>query len=175
MSPSRRTNYLLLLLVIGLPICFWAMSSLASAKEDARLKSVSLQLVKAEIADLRDARGTSSLTPSERADLTRRVRTAATSARVSDQLLSIESGQESRDAGGATSHAPVYLRFSAVTLEQLVSFLDDVSAGPEAASVGAIDLSIPQGVDATVKQNAESWTAEVTLSQDVPIEPGPTP
>ena len=154
MSSPRTTKLLLLLLALSTLACAIATQRAKSKHHSAQTAQEDLQQIRHDIAQLTISPANTTAPLSQTSDVDRLIRDAATRAGAADALAGVEPGR-TNDAG----ETPVILGFTAVSLQQLATFVHTLGTSPTPVRTDAIELSAADSVD-----QYERWTATITIS-----------
>ena len=164
----QLTTLLALLLLAAAVLAVFSLLRMESAREDANASERDLAVCQEDLADLakwRAVRTTGAPTNSTDPELNRRLSAAAVAAGIPGELASIEPGQPNRVRETDYTETPVYLRLNAVTLRQLLTFLNELSASDAAVRAKTIELAPPAVVGPANPQTpGEFWTTDVALA-----------
>lgn len=160
---DRRTNLLLLVLVLAAVNAAMAWSRLARLRDDALASESDLAQCRAYLAEIAAAGAVSPAARPRTAgatDINRRLREAASAAGAGEKLTSIEPGN-AETAGGSTELS-VFLHFEPISLRELVTFLHHLSAGDAGMRAKTLELEAPPGAEA-----GDAWVADVAIGYPV--------
>lgn len=160
--PARRTQLLALLLIASLATAGLAYGRFDKLRGDAHASARDLQSCRRELADLLGARaagGAAVPVSPDMSALNRRLRDAAGVATVPDKLVSIEPGSATHLGETDYSELLVFLRFEPVTIRQLATFLQELSASDPSARPKSIELGDPKPGD-----GGDLWSADVAIA-----------
>jgi hypothetical protein len=82
---------------------------------------------------------------------------------ISGELASIEPGTPNRVKDADYTETKVFVRFGGVSLQELSTFLRELSAADSAVRTTSIELSTPESTGAA-KRPGEMWTCDLTLA-----------
>ncbi|NQU23851.1 MAG: hypothetical protein HQ567_21425 [Candidatus Nealsonbacteria bacterium] len=166
---GSRSRRLFVVMFVGLTaLAVWSYFRLVSGHRVAQVAAENLDRCR-RLADQIDGlcetpmqAWLESQAPQEK--LTLHVQQAAQTAQIDESSL-IRIDPQPGHRVGETDYLsePTLLQMRSVSLRQLVGFLKEVTAGQAALQVESICLSAPRSVASSEK--AETWTAEVTLTQ----------
>ena len=167
MHANRRSQLLLLLLIVSMIACGAAWGFLKSQRSNAVSSGYDLRVCETELAGMSASSTAGQARASATGDdiaINQQLRAAAISARLSDQLVSIEPGTSSRIGETDYTRTPIYVRLNAVSLVQLVGFLYQLAIDNHALTTSDIELSPPTAAPLDSSTSSEIWTADLTLS-----------
>lgn len=164
MITSRLTQLLILLLIASAIAAAASWSVLDSHRRyaDESRKNCAICLTELAAIGARTTTTDNAPAPDDLA-INRRLRGAAVAAHLSNQLVSIEPGAAAHLPDSDFTQTPIYLRLNAVSLQQLVGFLYELSVTDNSLRTGDIELSPPLAAPPAGTSPAEVWTADVTL------------
>jgi len=167
MAPRQRTQLLALLLIPSAIAAASGWSSLNTNRANALDRQKDLAICNTELAAINVKAATTAgqnTATTEDLAINRRLRGAAIAAHLSDQLASVDPGAAVRLADSDYLQTPIYLRLNAVTLQELVSFLYELSSTDNALRTSDIELSLPLASAPAGAEAGDRWTADITLS-----------
>ena len=165
MTPGYKTQCLILLLIVSMFGAASAWSYMGANRERALKSQKDKVTCAAEMAVMNVAGSTSADSAAgDSTAINRRLRSAATSARLADQLVSIDPGSAVRVHDSDYVQTPIYLRLNAVSLQQLVGFLYALSIADNTLTTSDIELSLPLAIPVNRTDAVDLWTADITLS-----------
>src|SRR5688572_1216725 len=127
----RRTNLLILLLVVSALCAVLSWLQLTSRRAFALARAEDLAVSRrylSELSGLRDSPRHAATAPPNRAELNQKIRSAADVAGAGDRLTSVEPAQPIAVQNSDYSELPVVLHFDAMPLRDLAAFLADLAA-----------------------------------------------
>jgi hypothetical protein len=163
-SGERITLLLSLLLLASTIVAGYAGLRLNQSHEAALLAQRDMRASQGKLADLavwRAGRTTGVPLNAQDPELNRRLSAAAQAAGISTELASIEPGSPARVKDADYTTTPVFVRFGAVTLHELATFLNDLSATDAAVKPKSIELQPPETPS---QRPGEMWTCDVALA-----------
>ena len=141
---------------------------LGAARDAALASERDYELCQADLRDLRAWQGTTGASGDATAanpELNRRIRQAATTAGIGDQLASIEPGTPTRARDSDALRTPIFLRLDGVTLRQVVTFVHELTAADASLRATGLEFATPPPGAGPVTIGQELWTADLTLSE----------
>ena len=161
-SAAERTTFLLAAGIIAgfclLMFAGWRFSNKADQAQRSQEDSQICQRDFAELESLRAKRTLNAPLASSDSELNRRLNASAISAGIAKDLASIEPATPIRVRGTDYTQTAVYLQLNTVSLKQLVTFLDSLSAADAAVQAKTIELTPGPSADA-----AERWSSAIAL------------
>ena len=166
-AAEQTTVLLALLLVCGVLLAGFCAVRLSRAREAAGDAQRDLMVSRAELADLekwRAGRTTGAPLTGKDLELNSRLSAAAVAAGISGELASIEPGTPARVKDADYTETKVFVRFGGVTLQELSTFLKELSVADSAVRTTSIELSTPEVPASVAKRPGEMWTCDLTLA-----------
>jgi hypothetical protein len=164
---EKVSTLLALLLLCGAILAGYSAMRLFDARESAAHARGDLRTCRADLSDLekwRSGRTTGVPLTAQDPELNRRLSAAAVAARISGELSSIEPGTPARVKDADYTETKVFVRLGAVTLPELVKFLQDLSAADSAVKTKSIELQTPDVPASPPQRAGEMWTCDLTLA-----------
>jgi hypothetical protein len=159
---ARRTNLLLILLLVAALAATFSWSRLGNRRDDALAAEQDLAQCRAYLAEM-DAAGAASPAAQPLAagvsptNVNARLRDAAAAAGAAEKLTSIEPGNT--ETVGDSTELSVFLHFEPITLRELVTFLHQLSAGGGTGMrAKSLELEAPAGAE-----QGDAWVADVAI------------
>jgi hypothetical protein len=161
-NPAARTTAMLVLgIVVSSCLLLFAGWQFSTRADQAQRSVDDWQVCQRDFAELESLRARRTLSAplaSSDSELNRRLNASAVSAGISKDLASIEPATPMRVHDTDYTQTAVYLQLNAVSMKQLVTFLDTLSAADAAVQAKTIELTPAPSTDA-----AERWSSAVAL------------
>jgi hypothetical protein len=165
----RHTQLLLLIILLAAGACAWGYSRMDAEGEAAAIAQRNLLEAKQSLGEIVRAKTSGAPTATANLDvseLNRRLRDAASTAGISEKLVSIEPGQPNRIPNTDYNEMQVFLRFEPLSLKQLVTFLHELGTADHSSRAKSIELGTPAAASGTEAGAGagDIWSAEVTMA-----------
>ena len=146
----------------------WQMQASRAAAQLAAENLGQCQALAQKIAALQHGPSRATLKAKSSTELAKRLEQAARAAKVASDRITRINPQPARRVGETVyKEQQTRVELRGVTLRQLVTFLDAVTGEATGLHVAGLRISAPRQEGASTQKNAETWIAEVTLTEFV--------